>query len=71
MGSGTRSAPRAIRPLPLDAFLGGAPKAFGIVLAVAFVVAVGVVDHLTGKGASLAPFYLMPVALVTWNAGRA
>jgi signal transduction histidine kinase len=71
MGSGSRSASRAIRPLPLEAFLGGAPKAFGIVLAIAFVVAVGVVDHLTGKGASLAPFYLMPVALVTWNAGRA
>ncbi|HTG46246.1 MAG TPA: ATP-binding protein [Actinomycetota bacterium] len=71
MGSQTRRGAAAARSMPLDAFLGGAPKALGIVLAVCFVVTVGVIDHLTGPGASLAPFYLMPVALVTWNAGRA
>jgi len=71
MGSDTRGGSSAARALPLEAFLGGAPKALCIVVAICFVVAVGVVDHLTGHGASLAPFYLMPVALVTWNAGRA
>jgi signal transduction histidine kinase len=71
MGSDTRGDSVAARALPLEAFLGGAPKAFGIVVAICFVITLGVVDHLTGQGASLAPFYLMPVALVTWNAGRA
>jgi signal transduction histidine kinase len=71
MGTDTRGGSGAARALPLEAFLGGAPKAPCIVVAVCFVIAVGVVDHLTGQGASLAPFYLMPVALVTWNAGRA
>jgi signal transduction histidine kinase len=71
MGSRPGDGARAARPLTLESFLGGAPKAWGIVLAVLFVLAVGWVDHVTGEGASLAPFYLMPVALVTWNAGRA
>lgn len=56
---------------PLDAFLGGAPPVLGLVLGVVFVAGVGVVDHLTGPEVSLAPFYLMPVLLVTWNVGRA
>jgi signal transduction histidine kinase len=57
--------------MPLDGFLGGASPALGAVLGVIFVAGVGVVDHLTGPSVSLAPFYLMPVLLVTWNAGRA
>jgi signal transduction histidine kinase len=55
----------------LDGFLGGAPPALGLVLGVLFVAGVGVVDHYTGPEVSLAPFYLMPVLLVTWNVGRA
>ncbi|HEX6844624.1 MAG TPA: ATP-binding protein [Actinomycetota bacterium] len=56
---------------PLDAFLGGATPAVGLSLGVLFVAGVGVVDHYTGTEVSLAPFYLMPVLLVTWNVGRA
>jgi signal transduction histidine kinase len=41
-----------------------------VALAVVFVVIVGLADRLTGRGATLAPFYLMPVLLVTWNVGR-
>jgi signal transduction histidine kinase len=67
-----RLSVRPIDPrMPLDGFLGGASPALGAVLGVLFVAAVGVVDHLTGPSVSLAPFYLMPVLLVTWNAGRA
>ena len=41
----------------------------GIALSIAFVIVVGIIDHLTGPGVSLAPFYLMPVVLATWNGG--
>jgi signal transduction histidine kinase len=60
-GDGARSPGGSfgnIRPIPA--------VGFGIV----FVVALGVVDHLSGPGATLAPFYLIPVVVVTWNAGR-
>jgi signal transduction histidine kinase len=57
--------------LPLDRFLGGASPALGAVLGVLFIAGVAVVDNATGQSVSLAPFYLMPVLLVTWNAGRA
>lgn len=67
-----RLRPRPTDPaLPLDRFLGGASPALGVVLGVLFIAGVAVVDHLSGPHVSLAPFYLMPVLLVTWNAGRA
>lgn len=42
----------------------------GIVLGLVFIAVIGFVDHLTGPAVSLAPLMLMPVLLVTWNAGR-
>jgi signal transduction histidine kinase len=66
---GTRAPAQAVTPL--ERFIGAAPGPFGITLSVAFVVVVGIVDHVTGPGVSLAPFYLMPVVLATWTGGRA
>jgi signal transduction histidine kinase len=56
---------------PLERFIGAAPGPVGIALSIAFVIVVGIIDHLTGSGVSLAPFYLMPVVLATWMGGRA
>ncbi len=56
---------------PLERFIGVAPGPLGIALSIAFVIVVGIIDHLTGPGVSLAPFYLMPVVLATWTGGRA
>jgi signal transduction histidine kinase len=41
-----------------------------VVLGLAFIAVVGVLDYLTGPDLSLAPLYLMPIGLVTWNLGR-
>jgi signal transduction histidine kinase len=60
---------RAGKP-PLERFIGVAPGPLGIILSIAFVLVVGIVDHVTGPKVSLAPFYLMPVVLATWNGGR-
>jgi signal transduction histidine kinase len=60
--------PRATTPL--ERFMGGTPGPVAIGLSVAFVIVVGIVDHFTGPGVSLAPFYLMPVVLATWTGGR-
>jgi K+-sensing histidine kinase KdpD len=60
---------RAGKP-PLERFIGVAPGPLGIILSVVFVLVVGIVDHVTGPKVSLAPFYLMPVVLATWNGGR-
>jgi K+-sensing histidine kinase KdpD len=56
---------------PIERFIGAAPGPVGIALSVAFVIVVGIIDHLTGAGVSLAPLYLMPVVLATWTGGRA
>jgi signal transduction histidine kinase len=66
---GTRATAHAVTPL--ERFIGAAPGPAGITLSVVFVVVVGIIDHLTGPGVSLAPFYLMPVVLATWTGGRA
>jgi len=70
MKANTARPSRAAEP-PLARFLGVEPGPFGIVLSLVFVVAVGVVDHMTGTGVSLAPFYVMPVVLATRSGGRA
>ncbi|MGE5226064.1 MAG: sensor histidine kinase [Planctomycetaceae bacterium] len=62
-------APPGSRPSTLDAFFGGVPKTAGVVLGSGFVILLGVVGGITGD-VSLAPFTVLPVALVTWNAGR-
>jgi two-component system, OmpR family, sensor histidine kinase KdpD len=41
-----------------------------VLIGIAFAIALGVIDHATGPGATFAPFYLIPVTIVTWNAGR-
>jgi K+-sensing histidine kinase KdpD len=64
----TRTPPAAT---PVERFIGAAPGPVGIGVSIAFVIMVGVVDHVTGPGVSLAPFYLMPVVLATWTGGRA
>ena len=51
-------------------FLGNVRPTPAVLLSVVFIVALGVIDHLTGPGATLAPFYLIPVVIVTWNTGR-
>ncbi len=56
---------------PIERFIGAAPGPVGIALSVAFVIVVGIIDHLTGARVSLAPLYLMPVVLATWTGGRA
>jgi signal transduction histidine kinase len=69
---GTRRRDRwgAGRTLPLEAYFEGKPPSSVVALAVVFVVCIGVADRLTGRGATLAPFYLMPVLLVSWNVER-
>ena len=39
-------------------------------MGLAFISVVAVLDYLTGPDVSLAPLYLMPIGLVTWNLGR-
>jgi signal transduction histidine kinase len=41
-----------------------------IVMGLAFISVVAVLDYLTGPDVTLAPLYLMPIGLVTWNLGR-
>ena len=40
------------------------------VMGLAFISVVAVLDYLTGPDVTLAPLYLMPIGLVTWNLGR-
>jgi signal transduction histidine kinase len=67
-GSGERPAGGSV--LPVEVFFDGKPPWFVLAVGIAFVLATGVADYLTGPGAFLAPLYLMPVLLVTWNVGR-
>ena len=59
------------RTLPLEAFLSGRPPAYVLAVAVLFVVGVGVADSVIGPDVSIAPFYVLPVPIATWNLGRA
>ncbi len=70
MGARRRERWGAGRTLPLEAYFEGKPPLSVVAFAVVFVVLVGLADRLTGRGAAFAPFYLMPVLLVTWNVGR-
>src|SRR5262249_8963001 len=67
VGRDTRDA----RALPLEAFLSGRPPAYVLLVAIAFVIGVGVADHALGPTISLAPFYVLPILIATWNLGRA
>ncbi len=66
--AGIVSTPRSSS---LEHFIGAVPTPLAIGLSIMFVVVVGIVDHRSGSGVSLAPFYLMPVVLATWAGGRA
>lgn len=50
--------------------LGNLPKPLVITLGAIILVMVGVIDYLTGPNFSLSIFYLIPVLLVSWYAGR-
>jgi signal transduction histidine kinase len=69
MKANNAGSAHAVRP-PFERFIGVAPGVPGIALSVVFVLVVGIVDHVTGPGVSLAPFYVMPVVLGTWTGGR-
>ncbi len=56
--------------VPFEGFFGGISASLGLALGIAFVAVVAFLDHLTGDRLVLAPLFLMPVLLVTWNAGR-
>jgi hypothetical protein len=49
---------------PLERFIGASPGPLGIGLSIVFVIVVGIFDHLTGLGVSLAPFYLCSTSVV-------
>jgi len=51
-------------------YLGGQSKTFLITLSLFIVLVLGVIDYQTGEEISIAVFYLVPVALVTWFVGR-
>jgi two-component system sensor histidine kinase KdpD len=51
-------------------FFDGKSTALVAGLGFTFIAAVGVIDYLIKLDLSLALFYLMPIALVTWNLGR-
>jgi signal transduction histidine kinase len=59
------------RALPLEAFLSGRPPAYVLAVAILFVIGVGAADHVLGSNVSLAPFYVLPILIATWNLGRA
>jgi signal transduction histidine kinase len=61
---------RTTRALPLEAFLSGRPPAYVLAVAIVFVVGVGMADHALGPAISLAPFYVLPILVATWNLGR-
>ncbi|WP_318556498.1 diguanylate cyclase domain-containing protein [Geobacter anodireducens] len=50
--------------------LGNLPRPLVITLGAIILVMVGVIDYLTGPNFSLSIFYLIPVLLVSWYAGR-
>ncbi len=50
-------------------FFDGKSSLLVAVLGMSFIAVVGVLDYITGPKLSLAPLYLMPIGLVTWNMG--
>jgi diguanylate cyclase (GGDEF)-like protein len=54
----------------LDCRLRKSPPSLVILLAILATVVVGVLDYLTGVEVNVAIFYLIPISLATWYAGR-
>jgi signal transduction histidine kinase len=68
---GLRRSPRNTgAELPLERFFGGISPFLGVTIGVCFIGVVATIDHFTGSEIVLAALFLMPVMLVTWNAGR-
>jgi signal transduction histidine kinase len=66
-----RAAPGRDRSkLPIERFFDAGPPWLVFALATLMLLVVGVIDRLTGPEVLLAPFYLLPVVVVTWNLGR-
>lgn len=55
----------------LAGFFGQRSKSFLVTLGFLLVLLVGLIDHATGPALSISIFYLLPIALVAWFAGRA
>jgi signal transduction histidine kinase len=68
-GKAASATPRA--GTPFERFIGASPAWLGVVLSMVFILVFGILDHLSTPDVSLAPFYVMPVVLATWTAGRA
>ena len=59
------------RPAPQEAdFFGDYSPAVSCAAGVILVLAIGVIDRLTGYDLHLGVLYLVPITMVTWNAGR-
>jgi signal transduction histidine kinase len=56
--------------LPVERFFDAGPRWLVFTLATVLVLVVGVIDRFTGPEVLLAPFYLIPIVMVTWNVGR-
>src|SRR5881296_3861466 len=72
MGAAMRESEQMATPAPADPdFFGDYSPAVICASALILVLAISVVDKLTGYGLQVGVLYLVPVALVTWAAGRA
>jgi diguanylate cyclase (GGDEF)-like protein len=54
----------------ITTYLGSQSKTFLMALSLVIVMVLGVIDYRTGEEISIAVFYLIPVALVTWYVAR-
>lgn len=61
---------RVHRLAPLDAWLAAAPRGLVIALGLTLILLVGAVDGVIGVEVSTSIFYVAPISLVTWYAGR-
>ena len=69
MGFAMRDS-EAARPAPAEAdFFGGYSPAVTFAAGVILVLAIGVIDKLTGYDLHLGVLYLLPITMVTWSAG--
>ena len=54
----------------LDRWFGDRSKAFMIVFSLFLVAVIGAADYVTGSEIAFSIFYLIPISIVTWRAGR-
>lgn len=58
------------RRMILDRWFGGWPKSIMIGFSLFLVGVIGAADYVTGREIAFSIFYLIPISLVTWRAGR-